>query len=175
MLVVARHSEGSPIASKMALKNSKITHLIYASGNPMGRIMSMISQNRAIESYNDSISLGEEEIKYWEEVVKNKTDMDASKGDTNKASFEFSNPPILYLEKLKLPVLVTYGTKDWSTPFNDFMRVDFIRKNKLNFTFQPYVGTEHNFFPLNKNNEPNYDIFNWDKVAQGWLKWIYKK
>ncbi|MDY0089578.1 MAG: acyl-CoA thioester hydrolase/BAAT C-terminal domain-containing protein [Flavobacteriaceae bacterium] len=174
-LVVAGHSEGSTVASKMALKTKKITHLIYASGNPMGRIMTMISQNRVNESFEDNISLGEEEIKYWEEVVKNKDDMDASQGDTNKASFEFSNPPILYLKKLKIPVLVTYGTKDWSAPFNDFMRVDFIRKNKLNFTFQPYVGTEHNFFPLNKNNEPNYDIFNWDKVAQGWLKWIYKK
>lgn len=175
MLVVAGHSEGSTVASKMALKNRKITHLIYASGNPMGRIMTMISQNRANESFEDNISLGEEEIKYWEEVVKNKNDMDASQGDTNKASFEFSNPPILYLEKLKIPVLVTYGTKDWSAPFNDFMRVDFIRKRKPNFTFQPYVGTEHNFFPLNKNDEPNYEIFNWDKVAEDWLNWINKK
>lgn len=175
MLVVAGHSEGSTVASKMALKNRKITHLIYASGNPMGRIMTMISQNRANESFEDNISLGEEEIKYWEEVVKNKDDMDASQGDTNKASFEFSNPPILYLEKLKIPVLVTYGTKDWSAPFNDFMRVDFIRKRKPNFTFQPYVGTEHNFFPLNKNDEPNYEIFNWDKVAEDWLNWINKK
>lgn len=175
MLVVAGHSEGSTVASKMALKNRKITHLIYASGNPMGRIMTMISQNRANESFEDNVSLGEEEIKYWEEVVKNKDDMDASQGDTNKASFEFSNPPILYLEKLKIPVLVTYGTKDWSAPFNDFMRVDFIRKRKPNFTFQPYVGTEHNFFPLNKNDEPNYEIFNWDKVAEDWLNWINKK
>jgi len=175
ILVVAGHSEGSTVASKMALKTSKITHLIYASGNPMGRIMTMISQKRANDSFEDNISLAEEEFKYWEEVVKNKDDMDASQGDTNKASFEFSNPPILYLEKLKIPVLVTYGTKDWSAPFNDFMRVDFIRKKKLNFTFQPYVGAEHNFFPLNKNREPNYDIFNWDKVAEGWLNWLNSK
>jgi hypothetical protein len=175
ILVVAGHSEGSTVASKMAIKTRNITHLIYASGNPMGRIMSLISQNRANESFEESISLGEEEIKYWEDVVKNKSDMNASKGDTNKATFEFSNPPILYLEKLKIPILVTYGTKDWSAPFNDFMRVDFIRKKKVNYTFQPYVGTEHNFFPLNKNNEPNYTIFNWDKVAEGWLNWINKK
>jgi dienelactone hydrolase len=101
--------------------------------------------------------------------------MDDSQGDTHKATFEFSQPPIEYLVKLKIPVLVSYGTKDWSAPFNDFMRVDFLRKGKTNFTFQSYVGTEHNFFPLTANNKPNYEIFNWDKVANDWLKWTNEK
>ena len=173
-LIIAGHSEGSTVATKMAIESKRITHLIYAGGNPMGRIMSMIGQNRVRESYGDSVKLGEEEIKYWEEVVKNKDDMDDSQGDTHKATFEFSQPPIKHLEKLKIPVLVSYGTKDWSAPFNDFMRVDFIRKGKSNFTFQPYVGTEHNFFPLTEDNKPNYDIFNWDTVANDWLGWIRK-
>jgi dienelactone hydrolase len=82
---------------------------------------------------------------------------------------------ITYLEKLKIPVLVTYGTKDWSSPYNDFLRVDVIRQNKNNFTFKAYIGTEHNFFPLTDDNKPNYDIFNWDKVANEWLKWLNGK
>lgn len=171
-LVIAGHSEGSTIAAKMALQYKKITHLIYAGGNPLGRIMSIVGQSRAIETDSDSTRYGEDEIKYWEAVVKNKSSMDGSQGDTHKATFEFSQPPIKYLEKLKIPVLVSYGTKDWSAPFNDFMRVDFIRKGKNNFTFQSYVGTEHNFFPLTKDNKPDYDIFNWDKVAIDWLKWL---
>lgn len=174
-LVVAGHSEGSTVAAKMAIKSKKITHLIYASGNPMGRIMSIIGQSRANETFTDKTKLGEEEIKYWEEVVKNKSDMDGSQGDTHKATFEFSEPPIKYLEKLKIPVLVTYGTKDWSAPFNDFMCVDFIRQGKINFMFHTYVGTEHNFFPLTAENKPNYDIFNWDNVANDWLKWTNEK
>lgn len=101
--------------------------------------------------------------------------MDGSQGDTYKATYEFSHPPIKYLEKLKIPVLVSYGTKDWSALFNDFMRVDFIRQRKRNFTFQSYVGTDHNFFPLTADNKPNYDIFNWDKVADDWLKWLNEK
>jgi dienelactone hydrolase len=171
-LVVAGHSEGSTIASEMAADYKKITHLIYAGGNPMGRIMSIIEQSRQNETDTDSTRYGEDEINYWEAVVKNKTNMDDSKGDTHRATFEFSKPPIKYLEKLKIPVLVSYGTKDWSAPFNDYMRVDFIRKEKNNFTFYPYIGTEHNFFPLTKDNKPNYDIFNWDKVANDWLKWL---
>ena len=151
-LVVAGHSEGSTVAAKMAAGYKKITHLIYAGGNPMGRIMSMIGQSRANETDTDSTKFGEEEVKYWESVVKNKSDMDGSQGDTHKATFEFSQPPIEYLVKLKIPVLVSYGTKDWSAPFNDFMRINFIQQGKTNFTFQPYIGTEHNFFPLSANN-----------------------
>jgi hypothetical protein len=172
-LVLAGHSEGSTIAAKIAKTSRLVTHLIYSSGNPMGRIMSVIQQDRATES--DSVRSAEDDFDYWQDVVKNKTDMDATYGDTNKATYEFSAPPIEYLEKLKIPVLVCYGTKDWCAPFVDFMRVDFIRKGKSNFQFNPYIGMEHNFFPLTKENKPNYDIFNWDKVANDWLKWLNEK
>ena len=168
--VVAGHSEGSTVAAKMAAECNKITHLIYSGGNPMGRIMSLIGESRASET--DTTKIGENLVEYWEKVVKNKNSMDASQGDTDKATFEFSYPPIKYLEKLKIPTLISYGTKDWSASFNDFMRVETIRQEKNNFTYKAYIGTEHNFFPLKEDNKPNYDIYNWDKVANDWLKWL---
>lgn len=171
-LIVAGHSEGSSVAAKMASKYKKITHLIYSGGNPFGRIMSIIGKDRAMESDTDSTRFGEQCIMYWEKVVKNQNSMDDSQGDTDRATYEFSFPMIKYLEKLKIPVLVTYGTKDESAPFNDFLHVETIRQEKRNFTFKAYVGTEHNFFPLTEDNKPNYDIFNWDKVAGDWLKWL---
>ena len=169
-LVLAGHSEGSTVAAKMASISHLITNLIYASGNPMGRIMSIIQQDRANET--DSVKRAEADFDYWQSVIKNKTIMDGTHGDTNKATYEFSNPPIEYLKKLKIPVLVCYGTKDWCAPFNDFMRVDFIRKGKTNFQFNPYIGTDHNYFPLLSDGKPNYEIFNWDKVADDWLTWL---
>ncbi len=171
-LVVAGHSEGSSVAAKMAAECKAITHLVYSGGNPLGRIMSMIGQGRADETDTDSTRFGEKWFQYWEMVVKNKNSMDDSHGDTNKATVEFSYPLVEYLEKLKIPVLVTYGTKESSAPFNDYLRVGMIRKEKRNFTFKAYVGTEHNFFPLTIDNKPDYDIFNWDKVANDWLKWL---
>jgi dienelactone hydrolase len=78
------------------------------------------------------------------------------------------------LEKLKIPVLVTFGTKDWCSPYVDLMRVIFIEKGKTNFQFNAYIGTEHNYFPLTSEGKPNYDIFNWDKVADNWLEWLNK-
>ena len=173
-LVVAGHSEGSAIATKMASEYNKVTHLIYAGGNPMGRILSIIQQNRYDETDTDSTRYGEDNINHWSDIVANKIDMKTSQGDTYKATYEFSEPMITYLEKLKIPVLVSYGTKDWSSPYNDFLRVDVIRQKKNNFTFNAYVGTEHTFFPLTAENKPNYDIFNWDRVANDWLKWLNK-
>ena len=98
--------------------------------------------------------------------------MDATKGDTDKATYEFSYPPIDYLLKLKIPVLVSYGTKDYSAPFNDYLRVEVIRRKKSNFHFNPVFGTEHNYFPLLDDGKPNYEIFNWDNVALTWLRWL---
>jgi len=174
-LVVAGHSEGSTIATKMSSELKNITHLIYSGGNPMGRILSIIEQNRAYEIDTDTTKYGEDNMNYWADIVANKNDMNTSQGDTYKTTYEFSEPMITYLEKLKIPVLVTYGTKDWSSPYNDLLRVDIIRKNKNNFTFKAYIGTEHNFFPLTNDNKPDYNIFNWDKVANDWLKWLNEK
>jgi dienelactone hydrolase len=171
-LVVAGHSEGSTVAAKLAYLFPRVTHLIYSGGNPMGRIMSIIEQSRAIETDTDSTMYGEENIKYWQSIVENKTDMNSSQGDTYRATYEFSNPPQDYLEQLNIPILVCYGTKDWSAPFNDYLRVDVIRKGKENFTFKAYIGTDHNYFPILPDGKPNFEIFNWDKVANDWQKWL---
>ncbi len=169
-LVVAGHSEGSTIASKLAMKCKKVTHLIYAGGNPLGRILSIIAEARVTES--DSTNFAEHEFDYWQQVVNDKNSMDNSKGDTHKATYDFSIPPIHYLEKLRIPVLVSYGTKDWSAPYNDYLRVEIMRQQKKNFTFKAYIGLEHNFFPLTTTGEPNFDIFNWDNVANDWRNWL---
>ena len=171
-LIVAGHSEGSTIAAKLAVKCNKVTHLIYSSGCPLERIMAMISQDRATESDTDSTRYGESEFDYWEQVVNDKSNMDDTNGDIFKATYDFSIPPIQYLEKLTIPVLVSYGTKDWSAPYNDYLRVEMIRQKKRNFTFKAYIGLEHNFFPLTITGQPNFDIFNWDNVANDWGKWI---
>jgi len=171
-LVVAGHSEGSTIAAKIAYSFPKVTRLIYSGGNPCGRIVTMIEQQRAFES--DTAKYGEQAFDKCKTIIDDSNNMDASNGDTNKATYEFSIPPINYLEKLKIPVLITYGTKDYSCPFNDYFRVQMMKQRRANFTFRAYVGVEHNFFPLKANGETNFEIFNWDKVADDWRNWLKK-
>jgi len=172
-LVVAGHSEGSTIAAKLAFSFSKVTHLIYSGGNPCGRILTMIEQQRAHES--DTAKYGEMAFSNWKNIIDNPENMDASHGDAYKATYQFSIPPMNYMEKLKIPVLITYGTKDFSCPFNDYFRTEMIRQKKKNFTFIAYIGVEHNFFPLNANGETDFGIFNWDKVADDWRNWLMQQ
>lgn len=169
-IIVAGHSEGSTVAAKMACEYSKITHLIYSGGNPYGRIMAMIAQGRASET--DSAQYGEDEFKYWQAVINDPDNMDCSNGDTYKATYIFSHPEIEYIKKLNIPVLVTYGTKDVSSPYIDLMRMEFIRNKKKNITFKPYIGLEHNYFPLLPDGTLNHTKFNWDRVAYDWYKWL---
>ena len=171
-LVVAGHSEGSAIAAKIAFVYPKVTHLIYSGGNPFGRIMSIIERARVMET--DTATYAEDAIKNWEKIVADSNNTIAKKEDSYKATYGFSiPPPINYLSKLKIPVFVTYGTKDYGVvSFVDYFRVETIRQHKTNFSFKPYIGTDHNFFPLKRNGETNYNIFNWDKVADDWREWL---
>lgn len=164
-IVVAGHSEGSSIAAKMASENTKITHLIYSGGNPYGRIMSILAQSRYYDSDNNT-------IEYWKEVVDNKNDLKTEEGDSFKTTYDFSVPVSEKLEKIKIPVLITYGTKDWNAPYNDLFYVEAIRKQLKNITFIPLVGLEHNYFPVNEKMEPNQAVYNWEDVGKQWAKWL---
>lgn len=165
VLIVAGHSEGSTIAAKMTSKNKKITHLIYSGGNPYGRILNMLEQS----IYEDS---NYELIDYWKDVVAKKNDLTFNGGDTFKATYDFSTPVYTYIFNLKIPVLVSYGTKDWNAPYNDLLYIESIRNESNNISFMPYMGLEHNFFPIDENRKPNYDVYNWDQVGKDWIKWI---
>lgn len=170
--VVAGHSEGATIAAHMAKKSSKVTHLIFASGNPLGRIMTMISSSRQYESDTDSTRYAEFDIEYWKEAVMHPNDTSSEHGDSYKLLYDYSIPPMLVLQKLKIPVLVCYGTKDNSAPFNDYFRVNSILQYKRNLTFKAYVGLEHNFFGVDSSGKINHEIFGWNRVANDWNKWL---
>jgi Dienelactone hydrolase family len=171
-LVIAGHSEGSAIAAKIAFVYPKVTDLIYSGGNPFGRIMTIVERARVRET--DTTAYAEDAISNWEQIVDDPDNTSVKKGDTNKATYGFSvPPPIDYLRKLRIPVLVTYGTKDYGLVASvDYLRIETISRHKKNFTFKAYIGGEHNFFPLKPNGEIDYDIFNWDKVALDWQKWL---
>lgn len=166
-LVVAGHSAGATVAAKMSLENKLITHLIFASGNPFGRIMTMIERSRAYES--DSTKYAQNDYEYWT-LISTKNPDELSHQEKNDLSF--SIPPFEYLKELKIPVCVSYGTKDHSAPFNDYLKAWCIHNKKSNFKFFDYVGLEHNFFGSNAQGETDYNQFNWDKVAGDWSVWL---
>ena len=166
-LVVCGHSEGSSIAAKMASTNKKITHLIYSSGNPYGRFLNILAQSRFYDENNKT-------FENWKEIVINKDNLNYTGGDTYKCTYDFSQPLANEILKLKIPILCCYGTKDWSAPYNDLLYIETTRKEITNITFSPYIGLEHNFFPVNEKLEPNQGIYNWENVGKDWSKWLNK-
>lgn len=173
-LVVAGHSQGSTVAAKLAMEHKRVSHLIYSGGSPMGRIMRFVEQQRHMET--DSLPLAEKTFQYWEGVVRDRQNLEARNGgDSPKTTYDFSYPSIHYLMGLEIPVLVSYGTKDESSIFNDYLRVECIRQQKKNITFKAYIGTEHNYFPVDSKGNKNYEIYNWDKVAMDWYQWMEKQ
>lgn len=171
-LIVAGHSEGSTIAANMAFDFKRITHLIYAGGNPAGRILSIIAEENQKDS--DSLNLVNNTKEYWKEVCSNPKNTDSKYGDSNKTTFSFSKNIIGDFLKLKIPVMISYGTLDWNTPYINLLEIETIRNSKNNFEFKGYLNTEHNFFPIDASRKVNYEVNNWDKVGLDWLNWIKK-
>jgi pimeloyl-ACP methyl ester carboxylesterase len=169
-LVVAGHSQGASVAARMAAADKTVSRLIFASGNPMGQIMSMMGAARAHET--DSTQDGEMQLRYWSETCAHKTDLNDEHGDTYRSVYDFSEPSVNYLRELKIPVLVSYGTIDYCTPFIDYMRVDFTRSGKENFTYNAYVGRNHNFFGMQPDGRTDHSDFGWDIVVADWMKWL---
>ncbi|GAA4443384.1 dienelactone hydrolase family protein [Ravibacter arvi] len=171
-IVVAGHSEGAHIAAGMAVKSRRVSHLIYASGNPLGRIHDIIAQGRRRESDTDSTRFGESAFDYWKTVLKDKDARSAETGDPFYTTYTFSQPQLNAISHLKIPVLIMYGTKDTNAPLNDLLRVEVMKKGKRNFTFKPCINCEHNFFPVYSDGTVDHSQFNWDKVARFWGEWI---
>ena len=173
-IAVAGHSEGASIAVKMAISNNKITHLIYSGGTPYySRILSIITQDRKLE--NEKESWVEKDFDYWKGVNENPFDTSREHGfNANKGTYSFSKNLNVAFKRLNIPVLVSYGTKDESCPFNDLLRVEMIQENKVNINFKAYLNREHNYFGVLENDQINYEKFGWDIVGQDWLNWINK-
>lgn len=169
-IVVAGHSEGSYVALEMAKSNKKITNLIYSGGNPLGRMMSIINENR--NDINEKENDEKETLEFWNKTVENKDKKELTQENTSFYQFTLSRDFTKDLLKLKIPVLVTYGTKGQNAIFNDYLNVLTIKNHKRNFVFKTYFNCGHNFFPINKNGEINYKIDNWTKVANDWMKWL---
>ena len=169
-IVVVGHSEGATVAAKMAASNRKISHLIYAGGNPYGRILSMLAQARAAEDNEE----GNYILDYWREVVENRNHIRPGMGDSPKTSYDFSQPQGQNMLQLDIPVLVSYGLKDWSAPYNDLLQVEAIRAGKTNIAFRAYPGLEHNFFGVDANGKPDNTQYHWEQIASDWREWLAK-
>ena len=163
------HSAGSTVVARMARHPGPLRRVIYLSGNPLGRMLTIVSQARAeVDS-----ARAESEFAYWQQVMASPQATACTTGDSNltTASFSQEQTPLQDLLHARLPVFIGYGTRDWGATATDYLRLEAIRAGKTNLTFRAYPGLEHNFFGFT-GNQLDYNKFNWDRVAHDFFAWM---
>lgn len=146
-LVVVGHGEGAAVATKMATLHSKVTQLIYANGNPFGKIANYLTDRQRDPSANANPA-----IAYWKQVVENAHEI-STRGTSNKMTYSFSLPQNEQLLGLKIPVLMVYGQDNNTTTFNDLFQIEAIRQRKQNILFKSYADFDK-------------------EMAKDWMEWL---
>ncbi|MBL7826777.1 MAG: alpha/beta hydrolase [Saprospiraceae bacterium] len=172
-LVVAGHSQGSKVASKVALENKRVTHLGLFGANPFGRIDQFVRQARLDAqagkiTWAQADSIMEEKYRlltaaHQPETLKEHPDLMAWK--------TFSEPLFDDWLRIKCPIYLAYGTDDRVADLCDLIPLFFIQEGKNNLTYKRYLGMDHNFFEVDEHGVPNYDKGHWKEVMQQFINW----
>lgn len=170
--VLAGHSASAAVMTRLAAESEHVSQLILSSGNPFGRMASMVSKARdrkqnvekVFEHYRKTIAITEQADSAKDEMAVYYAD-----------DYSFSKPYFNELLELDIPVLISYGTADHCAPYNDALRLASIREHKSHVEFLAYPDREHNYFPLDEKGQVNYKEFGWDKVVADWSDWLKNK
>ena len=178
-VILFGHSQGARVVAKAANINKAVTHLVYLSGNPLGRIDESIRRKReAVLCGQLSEQEAHDEIQaiyeQWKAINKNKYSLEVTgKGDSNYTWFSFLENTIDDLLNLTIPIFVGYGTKDVTARYCDLLPLDFIKHQKTNLTHRPYLGYDHSFFKVNPYGKPDLNeqiVFKVGKDAMDWVE-----
>ena len=179
-VIVYGHSEGAPVAAKLATVNDKITHLGYWAGNALPDFFDFIIFNtKAIDkgklSREEAFTNINEILSEFEQIAENKTDVSfESKDDyTNKRWWSYSEPPIYNLLKLEIPIFMQVAGNDKSAPIESTFLVplEFTRTEKSNLTYKICVECDHGF--TIENDEGKTDD-KWSEIFVDFIKWTEK-
>ncbi|MEO0895326.1 MAG: hypothetical protein AAFY71_02825 [Bacteroidota bacterium] len=172
-LVVAGHSQGSSVGLYMCDKSSLATHFIYSGGLPYySTILAMVNKERMKEGNSPNPKI-ERIMGYWKEAVKDPLDDEDPHRDSNLTLSSFSQNENEVLKRLPIPVLISYGTKDESSPYHDMFRIESIRERITHITFNYYVGLGHNYQLTEPDeNVPNQQLDFLEEVMSDWLQWL---
>jgi dienelactone hydrolase len=171
--LIAGHSQGTKVATKIALKNRQITHLGLFSPNPFGRIDQNVRQARK-EAENQKITWEEADtqIENQYEFYKEVCNRDSVKVKPYLNAWKtFSEPLLSDWLALKIPVYLAYGTHDITSDLCDLVPLFFTQKHKENLTYKRYLHLEHNFFEKDEQGNTNYEKDHWKEVMNSFVIW----
>ena len=172
-LVVAGHSQGTKVATKIAVKNTDVTHIGLFAANPFGRIDQYVREARLDAqlgeiSWKKADSLMNDTYEFYKQV----NNEDSIKSNPSlKAWKTFSETYYDDWLSLDIPIYLAYGTEDRTSDLCDIVPLFFIKRGKDNLTLKRYFGLEHNFFELKENGRANHEKGHWNEVMEEFIKW----
>ena len=173
-LVVAGHSQGTKVATKIASRNKDVTVLGLLGANPFGRIDQMIRQAR-LDAQLGKITWEEADstMNRFYKLYEDANNQDSLKQNPSlKAWKTFSETYYDDWLELDIPIYLAYGTEDRVADLCDLVPLFFIEKKKTNLTLKRYIGLEHNFFEVDENGRAIQEKNHWEKVIEEFLNWI---
>lgn len=175
-LIVAGHSQGSKVATLIALNNKQVTSLGLFGANPFGRIDQNIRDYRkSAESKQMTWEEADERIEQTYEMFKDSYDEKILIENPNLLAWKsFSRPLINDWLKIKIPTYLAYGTNDIASDLCDLVPLFYIQNSKTNLTYKRYLNLEHNFFEVKENGRANYEKEHWKEVMNEFIKWTLK-
>lgn len=171
-LIVVGHSQGSKVATKIAIENKNVSKLGLFSANPFGRI----DQN--IRSYRKD---AEQKLISWKEADKKIEEEYQTFKDANNPKILKEKPELLAWKSFSIPLIddwinfnkpiyLAYGTNDIASDLNDIIPLYFIREHKDNLTLKRYLNLEHNFFEV-EEGKANHEKPHWENVMNEFINW----
>lgn len=172
-LIIAGHSQGSRVASKIAAQNASVTHLGIFGGNPFGRIDEFVRRARKDAetgkiTWEDADRQINEQYDFFRQV--NKTG-NAETQPELKAWKTFSTPQIHDWLVTDKPIYLAYGTADIAAELCDIVPLYFIQEGKENLTLKRYLNLEHNFFEVKEDGRTDYEKAHWKEVMNTFVEW----
>jgi pimeloyl-ACP methyl ester carboxylesterase len=173
-LVVAGHSQGSKVATKIAATFPGVTHLGLFAANPFGRVDQFVREARLDAragriSWQKADSLMEDYYRLYE----NAHHPDSVRQHPEYLALRtFSETFYDDWLQLSIPIYMAYGTEDATSDLCDIIPLFFIEKGKNNLTLKRYPGLEHNFFEINDQGRPVYEKAHWPEVMDAFLQWL---
>lgn len=175
-LIVAGHSQGSKVASAIAVSNKKVTLLGLFGANPFGRIDQLVRDNRkAAETKQISWKEADVAIERNYQMLRNSYNADSLKVKPYLLAWKsFSRPQINDWLKIKIPTYLAYATNDIASDLCDLVPIFYIQHAKNNLTYKRYSNLEHNFFEVNEDGSANQDKEHWPEVMDDFVNWTLK-
>lgn len=175
-LIVAGHSQGSKVATLIALKNKNVTHLGLFGPNPFGRIDQLVrdyrksAENKEI-SWEEADKRMENTYQMYREAYDEKT---LNRKPNLLAWKSFSRPLLNDWLKINIPTYLAYATNDIASDLCDLVPLFYIQNSKSNLTYKRYLNLEHNFFEVDEDGRPNYEKEHWQEVMNEFVAWTLK-